>query len=59
MEGYFRYAHARLRSYAESIAFYGGEKQELDNIAEKFENIVKNQTKLNKWQAVLSGTIAI
>ena len=27
-EGFFRYAHARIRTYVESIAFYNGEKKE-------------------------------
>jgi ABC-type uncharacterized transport system fused permease/ATPase subunit len=32
LEGNFRYSHARLRNYAESIAFYNGEAQESASI---------------------------
>ncbi|XP_051143944.1 ABC transporter D family member 1-like [Andrographis paniculata] len=40
LEGEYRQLHSRLRTHAESIALYGGEKREEFHIQEKFENLV-------------------
>ncbi|KAG9444196.1 hypothetical protein H6P81_015536 [Aristolochia fimbriata] len=38
--GEYRQLHSRLRTHAESIAFYGGEKREASHIRQKFRNLV-------------------
>jgi vitamin B12/bleomycin/antimicrobial peptide transport system ATP-binding/permease protein len=38
----FRYALIRLREYGESIAFYGGEAQERDNLVVRFSRVIHN-----------------
>lgn len=40
LEGEYRQLHSRLRTHAESIALYGGEKREESHILKKFENLV-------------------
>ncbi|XP_002515826.3 ABC transporter D family member 1 isoform X1 [Ricinus communis] len=42
LEGEYRRLHSRLRTHAESIAFYGGERREEFHIQEKFKNLVKH-----------------
>ncbi|XP_030527544.2 ABC transporter D family member 1 isoform X2 [Rhodamnia argentea] len=42
LEGEYRQVHSRLRTHAESIAFYGGEKREASHIQQKFKNLVKH-----------------
>lgn len=42
LEGEYRQLHSRLRTHAESIALYGGEKREEFHIQKKFENLVKH-----------------
>lgn len=56
-EGNFRYAHARIRNYAESIAFYNGEEQEIANIETQFHSVLKNQLKLTRFQALQTGNL--
>lgn len=53
-EGFFRYASTRIRTYAESIAFYNGEEDERRNVDEKFGTVIssykdtiRNQLPLN------------
>ncbi|XP_068658650.1 ABC transporter D family member 1-like [Aristolochia californica] len=38
--GEYRQLHSRLRTHAESIAFYGGEKREASHIRQKFRNLI-------------------
>lgn len=40
LEGEYRQLHSRLRTHAESIAFYGGETREESHIQQKFWNLV-------------------
>ncbi|CAI0420489.1 unnamed protein product [Linum tenue] len=40
--GEYRQLHSRLRTHAESIAFYGGERREEFHIQEKFRTLVKH-----------------
>ncbi|GAB4851631.1 ATP-binding cassette sub- D member 1 [Ancistrocladus abbreviatus] len=42
LEGEYRQLHSRLRTHAESIAFYGGEAREEFHIQQKFTNLVKH-----------------
>ncbi|XP_039156220.1 ABC transporter D family member 1-like [Eucalyptus grandis] len=42
LEGEYRQVHSRLRTHAESIAFYGGEKREASHIQQKSQNLVKH-----------------
>ena len=45
-EADFRFAMMRVRENAESIAFYRGEKSELENFSWKFSDVIKNFRKL-------------
>jgi len=40
LEGDYRQLHSRLRTHAESVAFYGGENREASHIMQKFEALV-------------------
>ncbi|KAG0469404.1 hypothetical protein HPP92_016104 [Vanilla planifolia] len=42
LEGDYRQLHSRLRTHAESIAFYGGENREASHIKQKFKNLVRH-----------------
>ncbi|KAK9098569.1 hypothetical protein Syun_025614 [Stephania yunnanensis] len=42
LEGEYRGLHSRLRTHAESIAFYGGEKREESHIQQKFRTLVRH-----------------
>nr|AIU99490.1 ABC Acyl Transporter [Salvia miltiorrhiza] len=42
LEGEYRQLQSRLRTHAESIALYGGEKREEFHIQKKFENLVRH-----------------
>ncbi|KAK9078104.1 hypothetical protein SSX86_002161 [Deinandra increscens subsp. villosa] len=42
LEGEYRQLHSRLRTHAESIAFYGGETREESHIQNKFESLIKH-----------------
>lgn len=42
LEGEYRQLHSRLRTNAESIAFYGGENKEASFIRQKFKTLVKH-----------------
>ncbi|KAF6139384.1 hypothetical protein GIB67_026226 [Kingdonia uniflora] len=42
LEGEYRQLHSRLRTHAESIAFYGGENREESHIQQKFKSLVKH-----------------
>ncbi|GMP54406.1 hypothetical protein CsSME_00019597 [Camellia sinensis var. sinensis] len=42
LEGEYRQVHSRLRTHAESIAFYGGETREESHIQQKFKTLVRH-----------------
>ncbi|PKA66791.1 ABC transporter D family member 1 [Apostasia shenzhenica] len=42
LEGDYRQLHSRLRTHAESIAFYGGENREASHIKKKFKTLVRH-----------------
>lgn len=42
LEGEYRQLHSRLRTHAESIAFYGGETREESHIQQKFKALVSH-----------------
>ncbi|MDJ0589380.1 MAG: ABC transporter ATP-binding protein/permease [Pleurocapsa sp. MO_226.B13] len=49
-EADFRYGLVHLRDNAESIAFYGGESQELDSVGQRFSRAIRNYHVLIGWQ---------
>lgn len=49
-EADFRYGLVHLRNNAESIAFYGGEEQELASIGQRFRRALRNFHVLIGWQ---------
>jgi putative ATP-binding cassette transporter len=53
-EADFRYSLIHVRDNTESIAFYQGEKQEIDQIAGRFRSVLKNFSLLIGWQRNLS-----
>ncbi|KAB5548156.1 hypothetical protein DKX38_011562 [Salix brachista] len=42
LEGEYRQLHSRLRTHAESIAFYGGERREEFHIQQKFKTLIRH-----------------
>uniref|UniRef100_A0A1D1Z638 ABC transporter D family member 1 n=2 Tax=Anthurium amnicola TaxID=1678845 RepID=A0A1D1Z638_9ARAE len=42
LEGEYRQLHSRLRTHAESVAFYGGEERESSHIKQRFKILVKH-----------------
>ncbi len=53
-EADFRYSLVHVRDNTESIAFYQGEKPEIDQIKGRFRNVLKNFGLLIGWQRNLS-----
>jgi vitamin B12/bleomycin/antimicrobial peptide transport system ATP-binding/permease protein len=49
-EGDLRFAHARARTFSESIAFHSGEAAELANGRAKFLPVYYNMRRVFKWQ---------
>ncbi len=49
-EADFRYGLVHLRDHAESIAFYGGEEQELESVGQRFARALRNYHLLIGWQ---------
>lgn len=44
LEGDYRQLHSRLRTHAESIAFYGGERREEFHIQQKFKTLIRHMS---------------
>jgi len=53
-EADFRYSLVHVRDNTESIAFYQGEKPEIEQISSRFRNVLKNFSLLIGWQRNLS-----
>ena len=53
-EADFRYSLVHVRDNTESIAFYQGEKPEIDQISSRFRSVLKNFGLLIGWQRNLS-----
>lgn len=53
-EADFRYSLVHARDNTESIAFYQGEKPEIEQIGSRFRNVLKNFSLLIGWQRNLS-----
>jgi len=49
-EANFRFSLIKVKNYAESIAFYRGEKQEKEQINQRLEKVIINEKKLTLWQ---------
>lgn len=56
LEGNFRFSHLRLRTYAESIAMYGGGKREQEIAATSFEALLRNRIRLIGWETSVTTT---
>ncbi|MEA5513960.1 ABC transporter ATP-binding protein/permease, partial [Nodularia sp. UHCC 0506] len=53
-EADFRYGLVRVRENAESIAFYGGQTQEIKQLQQKFIRVFANIKRLIRWQFQLN-----
>ncbi|KAJ3698082.1 hypothetical protein LUZ61_001787 [Rhynchospora tenuis] len=42
LEGEYRQLHSRLRTHAESVAFYGGENREASHIKQRFRSLIQH-----------------
>ncbi|OCQ94432.1 ABC transporter ATP-binding protein [Nostoc sp. MBR 210] len=49
-EADFRYSLVHIRNNAESIAFYGGEKQEYSQVKQRFNHAIQNTNSMIEWQ---------
>jgi ATP-binding cassette, subfamily D (ALD), member 3 len=56
LEGEFRYAHSRIITHSEEIAFYRGEAREKEVVNSAFDRIVQHVRKVYKWR-FLNGII--
>ncbi|MCF7520740.1 ABC transporter ATP-binding protein/permease [Neisseria sp. ZJ106] len=55
LNGDYRYSLIRLRDHAESIAFYGGEQHEQQQLNARFSDIVRNRWRIARQSVGLSG----
>lgn len=55
LNGDYRYALIRVRDHAESVAFYGGEWNETQQLGTRFAAIVRNRWKIARQSVALSG----
>jgi ATP-binding cassette subfamily D (ALD) protein 4 len=59
LEGDFRFAHIRVRSYAEAIALFDGAERERDDAEKTFTELLKNKFRLMRWQWSLNSASQI
>ena len=55
LNGDYRYSLIRVRDNAESVAFYNGESQELDNLHNRFKAIIQNRWAIVRQMLGLDG----
>lgn len=55
LNGNYRYSLIRIRDHAESIAFYGGETRERQQLDERFSAIIRNRWRIARQSVALSG----
>ena len=53
LEADFRYSLVHVRDNSESIAFYRGEKKEVNNVLKRLSNALKNFDLLIIWQSII------
>ncbi|MCT7964481.1 ABC transporter ATP-binding protein/permease [Laspinema sp. D1] len=53
-EANFRFGLVRIRENAESIAFYGGDNRELNNVKQIFKGVLSNYNKIIIWETKLA-----
>ncbi|AFY80551.1 ABC transporter ATP-binding protein/permease [Oscillatoria acuminata] len=53
-EANFRFGLVRIRENAESIAFYGGDNRELNNVKQIFKAVLSNYNKIILWETKLA-----
>ncbi|MCT7988510.1 ABC transporter ATP-binding protein/permease [Laspinema olomoucense] len=49
-EANFRFGVVRIRENAESIAFYGGDNRELNNVRQIFQSVLSNYNQIIHWE---------
>jgi ABC-type uncharacterized transport system fused permease/ATPase subunit len=54
LEGNFRFGHLRMRTFAESIALYGGSNREREIAETSFSVLMKNRLRLIKWESCVT-----
>lgn len=52
--GNYRYAHSRLRIYAESIAFFGDKKVETESILNRFASFLSSSITVSKRELIIN-----
>lgn len=55
LNGDYRYSLIRIRDHAESIAFYNGEKQEKQQLTDRFSAIIRNRWRIARQSIGLNG----
>ncbi|KAH7685350.1 Fatty-acyl-CoA-transporting ATPase protein [Dioscorea alata] len=56
LEGTFRFMHSRLRTHAESVAFFGGGSREKSMVDARFRELLKHSNDL-LWKKLLFGVM--
>lgn len=59
LEGNFRFQHLRVRTYAESIALYGGSEKEREISNESFAAAMRNRFRLISWETCVTAATNI
>lgn len=55
LNGDYRYSLIRVRDHAESVAFYGGEAREQNQLGSRFAAIIRNRWRIARQSVALSG----
>lgn len=59
LEGNFRFQHLRVRTYAESIALYGGAEKEREISNDNFAAAMRNRFRLISWETCVTAATNI